>query len=271
MEGVSTVRLGGGTEAASRWAEGDGGRILKFQQLSADTFVGGLSLHAGDRVLDVACGVGNATVAAARAGVAATGLDIAEPAIEQARARARMEGLAIRFDVGDFEAMPCDNESFDVVFSMFGVMFAPHPERVVPELARVCRPGGLIALANWPADSLIGRLFLIATRYVPRPPGSPPLLWGQEETVRRWLSPFLADLEIGRRPYALRFPFPPARAAEAIRESIGPIRQGLAALDATQRSALQADIEGLFVAENRADNGSTYIPSEYLDVRGLRR
>jgi hypothetical protein len=113
---------------------------------------------------------------------------------------------------------------------MFGVMFAPQPERVSAELARVCRPGGRIALANWPPDSLIGR-----------------------------------------QPYALRFPFPPTRAARAIGESIGPIRQGLAALDAAHRSDLQADIEALFVTENRATDGNTNIPSEYLDVRGRRK
>jgi SAM-dependent methyltransferase len=271
MSGVSSAQLGGRTQGRSVWAQADGGQILKFQQQGADAFVAGLDLQPGERVLDVACGVGNAAVAAARHGAVATGLDIAELAIEQARERARSEGLVIGFNVGDVEAMPYDIGSFDVVLSMFGVMFSSHPEQAAAELARVCRSGGLIVLANWPPDSLIAQLFRTVTRYVPPPPGSPPFLWGQEESVRRWLGPFVTELELRRQPYALRFPFTPGRAAEAIGESIGPVRQALAALDAARRAALQADIEQLFTAQNRATDGSTNIPSEYLEVRGRRK
>jgi hypothetical protein len=135
-------------------------------------------------------------------------------------------------------------------------------------MARVCRPGGLIALANWPPDSLIAQLYRTVTRYAPPRPGSPPLLWGQEGPVRRWLSPFVTDLELRRQPYVLRFPFSPDRAAAAIRESMGPIRQTLTALDAGRREALRVDIEQLFITQNRATDGSTNVPSEYLEVRG---
>jgi SAM-dependent methyltransferase len=271
MTDMTSAQPGGSAQEPSGWAQGDGGQILKFQQQNADEFVASLGLQPGQRVLDVACGVGNAAVAAARAGAVATGLDIAEQAIEQARARVASQGLAIRFDVASFESMPYDDASFDVLLSMFGVMFAPHPERAAAELARVCRPGGLIALANWPPDSLIAQLFRTVTRYVPPPPGPSPFAWGQEEPVRNWLGPLGTDLRGRREPYALRFPFPPDRAAAAIRDSIGPVRQSLAALDPERKAALQADLEHLFVEQNRATDGSTDIPSEYLDARGRRR
>jgi SAM-dependent methyltransferase len=258
-------------QTPSAWAQGDGGQILKFQQQAADAFVVQLGLQPGERVLDVACGTGNAAIAAARLGAQATGVDIAEPAVQQARARAQAEGLSVRFDVADAEAMPYDDGSFDAVVSMFGVMFAPHPERAAAELARVCRSGGLIALANWPADSLIGELMRTVMRHVPPPPGSPPFLWGQEDTVRRWLGPFMDQLEVGRRPYALRFPFSPERAAEAIQGSIGPVRQALSALDAIARAEMQAEIERLFTSRNSATDGNTNISTEYLEVRGRRK
>ncbi|MGE5602156.1 MAG: class I SAM-dependent methyltransferase [Nitrososphaerales archaeon] len=270
MDSVASTEPGGKPQRSSAWAQGDGGQILKFQQQAADAFVARLGLQPGERVLDVACGVGNAAVAAARAGAVATGLDIAEMAIEQARARAHVEGLAIAFDVGDVEAMPYNDGNFDVVLSMFGAMFALHPEQAAAELARVCRPGGRIVLANWPPDSLIARLYRTTTGYVSPPSGSPPFLWGQEEPVRRWLGPFVTQLELQRQPYVLRFPFGPGRAAEAIGGSVGPVRQALTALDAERRAALQADLEQLFSAQNRAVDGSTEIETEYLEVRGLR-
>lgn len=148
------------------WMAGDFGLIAKSYEAGAAEFVRRIGLVPGSRVLDVACGTGNLAVPAARTGAEVTGVDIATNLLEQARARAAAEGLTARFDEGDAEMLPYPDASFDAVISMFGVMFAPRPERSAAELLRVCRPGGRIALANWTPSGFVGQMFKTITTHV---------------------------------------------------------------------------------------------------------
>src|SRR6201996_1554384 len=158
----------------STWMAGDFGMIAKPMYTTAADFIGRLDIPAGARVLDIACGTGNTAIPLARRGCIVTGVDIAPNLLEQARARAAAEGLAITFDEGDAEALPYGDATFDAVTTMFGAMFAPRPERVASECARVLRAGGLLAMANWNPESFTGAMFRMSSKHAPPPPGVPP-------------------------------------------------------------------------------------------------
>ena len=172
------------------WSAGDFGEIAKSYAKGAEDFIKRRNLQPEMKVLDVACGTGGLAIPAARTGATVTGVDIAPNLVEQARENAEREGLKIQFDEGDAEALPYGDASFDVVVTMFGAMFAPRPELVAAELKRVCRPGGIITMANWTPDGFIGRMFKIVSGHVPPPAGMPPpVLWGVDATVRERLAP----------------------------------------------------------------------------------
>src|SRR6266446_4160495 len=178
------AKLKSGLKAS--WMAGDFGQIANFTAAEAEKFVKRLGIAPGARVLDVACGTGNTAIPASRAGASVTGVDIAPNLLSQARKRAAAEGLEIEFDEGDAEELPYSDHSFDVVLTMFGAMFAPRPDRVAAELARVCKPGGLIAMANWTPEGFVGKSFQVTTEMVPPPTGLPaPALWGNEQVVRQ--------------------------------------------------------------------------------------
>src|ERR1700730_5531551 len=143
------------------WMAGDFGQIALHIAPVGEKFVERIGIKPGSRVLDVACGTGNTALPAARAGASVTGVDIATNLLDQARKRAAAEGLEIRFEEGDAEHLPCPDQAFDVVLTMFGAMFAPRPDVVAAELIRVCKPGGLIAMANWTLQSFVGRTFQV--------------------------------------------------------------------------------------------------------------
>jgi ubiquinone/menaquinone biosynthesis C-methylase UbiE len=169
------------------WIAGDFGAIARnIGTPEAESFVARIGLEPGARVLDIACGTGNVTIPLARRGVMVTGLDMTPRLLEEARARATSEGLHIRFDEGVAEMLPYPDASFDVVVSMFGIMFSPLPETVASEMARVLRTGGRLALANWTQSGLGGKMGSIVGRYLPTPPPDTisPFLWGEEATVR---------------------------------------------------------------------------------------
>src|ERR1051325_1102547 len=185
----------------STWESGDFGQIARTIENVAEDFMSRQPLWPGAHVLDVACGTGNLAVLAARRGCAVTGIDIARNLIEQARARAAAEGLHIDFDEGDAEALPLADSQFELVVSMFGVMFAPRPNLVVAELQRVTRPGGQVALANWTPEGFIGEMFKVFKAHLPPPPaGIPsPMSWGDEATVRSRLRHGFTDVHLTRR------------------------------------------------------------------------
>ncbi len=253
------------------WMAGDFDKIAQAYAPGAAEFIARLELKPGTRVLDVACGSGNLSFPAARAGCIVTGVDIATNLIETARARAQAEGLEITFDEGDAEALPYADASFDVVVTMFGAMFAPRPELVAAELKRVCRVGGRIAMANWTPGGFIGQMFKIAASHVPPPPNMPsPVRWGDEETVRERLRDGIADLRLTRRVMPFNFAISPPEVVEFYRAWYGPTQRAFAALDDNGQAALRRDLERLWAEHNRATDGSTRVEAEYLEVVAVR-
>src|SRR6476661_8239011 len=177
------------------WIAGDFGQIAKSIEEGAEEFVDRLDLKSGMKVLDVATGTGNLAIPAAKTGAEVTGIDIAPNLIDQANERAKAEGVTAKFEVGDAEALPYEDNTFDVVMTMFGAMFAPRPEVTASELLRVTKPGGLIAMANWTPEAFTGQMFKVGATHVPPPPGmSSPVLWGKEEIVAERLAAGVRDL-----------------------------------------------------------------------------
>jgi SAM-dependent methyltransferase len=254
------------------WMAGDYGLIAKSTESGAEEFIDRLALQPGTRLLDVACGNGNLAIVAARAGAAAMGVDIAPNLLEEGRERAKAEGLAIQFDEGDAEQLPYPDAVFDVVVSMFGAMFAPRPELAAAELVRVCRPGGRIAMANWTPAGFAGQVLKTVGKYAPPPPGvPPPAQWGDEAIVRERLRDGVADLQTTKRMCPIKYPFPPPEVVEFFKMYFGPVNRAFAALDEDGRAALRRDLEQLWSAHNRAQDGSTLVEGEYLEVIAVRR
>jgi len=252
------------------WEAGDFGVIARHVEPAAAEFIGRLPLGFGDRLLDLACGTGNLALLAARAGAAVSGLDIASNLIAQARARATAAHVTIDFREGDAEALPYNEASFDYVLSMFGVMFTPRPEVAAAEFFRVCRPGGTIALANWTPGGFVGESFRLLGRHSPPPPGPSPLLWGDEATVRERLGARTSALRMTRRMFRMRFPFSPVQTVQYFRQFFGPMLTAFASLDAAGRTRLQADLEEHYQRHNRAQDGTTDVEAEYLEVIATR-
>jgi SAM-dependent methyltransferase len=200
------------------WMAGDYGYFAHFLEPGAMQFFPRLGITRGARVLDVACGAGQLALPAARIGAAVTGVDIATNLIDQAKARARAEGLDIRFEEGDAEDLPCVDAEFDVVFSLIGAMFAPRPEQVPGELVRACRRGGRIVMGNWTPAGFVGQMFKTIGKHVSPPAGMPsPVLWGEEATVSERLHDGVDDLQLRRMMYPMKYPFPPSDVVEFVR------------------------------------------------------
>lgn len=259
------------TKLRTTWMAGDFGEIAKSYAKGAEEFVRGLNLKPGMRVLDVACGTGNLAIPAARLGALVTGVDIAPNLLEQARATAKREGLTIQFDEGDAESLPYDDASFDAVITMFGAMFAPRPELTAAELKRVCRPGGFIAMANWTPTGFIGQMFKIVGSHVPPPANMPsPILWGVADVVRERLGEGVSSVETTPQLIHFIYPFSPAQSVDYFRLYYGPAQQAFNALDENGKKALQHDMEQHWTTHNRATDGTTDVPAEYLKVVAVR-
>jgi ubiquinone/menaquinone biosynthesis C-methylase UbiE len=252
------------------WMAGDFGQIARLNAQGKEDFVARLNLKPGTRVLDVACGTGNQSIPAARAGAQVTGLDIAPNLLEQARERAKSENLKIEFIEGDAEKLPYPAGQFDVVLSMFGAMFAPRPEVVASELKRVCRPGGLVAMGNWTPEGFVGQMFQITARHAPPPPGMlPPSLWGVEKIVAERLGAGerkIARLQTSKREMLLDYPFGPADAVAFFRKYFGPTQTTFARLDEPAQKALAEDLTHHWTKNNQGDANHSVMKAEYLEV-----
>ena len=258
------------TRLRNTWMAGDYDRFSRYMESDARRFYERLDVPAGAALLDVACGSGQVALVAAREGVRVTGIDIAENAIERARARAAAEELDARFEVADAEALPFEDASFDVVVSMVGAMFAPRPELVANELTRVCAPGGTIAMANWTADGFVGQMLKTVARFI-APVGMPsPLLWGDESVVRDRFGDRVSQLDLTRRHYTFDYPFPPADVVDLFRLYYGPINRAFASLDSAGRKSLQQELEDLWATHNLTRDGFTFVEAEYLEVVATR-
>ena len=253
------------------WMAGDFGKIAEYSIQEAEAFVELLHLSPGMEVLDVACGTGNLAIPAARKGARVTGVDIASNLLAQARTRAAEAGLDIVFEEGDAEKLPFADEQFDVVMSMFGAMFAPNPERIASELARVCRHGGKVAMANWTPEGFAGKMFRLTNRYVPPPVEMPaPVLWGDEAVARLRLRSCGVDITTRRHMMLFDYPLPPADVVQFFSEHFGPTKVAFSRLDEEGRVALRKDLEKLWSEHNLATNGRTLVENEYLEVMGVR-
>jgi SAM-dependent methyltransferase len=225
-----------------------------------------LGLRPGERVLDLACGTGNQSIPAARAGAEVTGIDLAPNLVWRARANAARDSVSVAFDEGDVEDLPYTSGAFDTVMSMFGCMFAPNPDRVAAEALRVCRPGGRIVLANWTPDSFVGRMFQITGRYVAPPPMKSPLLWGQDAVVRERFGAGARALRFTPRTAWFDLSISPADTVRFFKEYYGPTQQAFSALDGAARDGLRRDLEDLWTAHNLGDRSRTIVSSAYVEV-----
>jgi len=251
------------------WMAGDFGVIAKTITAGAEAFVARQALPAGARVLDVATGTGNLALPLARSGCIVTGVDIAPNLLVQARERAAAESLTATFDEGDAEQLPYPDASFDAVVTMFGAMFAPRPELVAAELARVLKPGGTLAMANWNPASFSGMMFKVSSRHVPPPPGvPPPVLWGDEPTVRQRLAANFKDIRTEPIPIDFDLPMDPAGVVDFFRKYFGPTQVAFSRLNAAGQAALATDLETLWTAANVAPDPAnhTHIHNQYLQV-----
>ena len=253
------------------WASGDFAVIGTTLQIVGESLCEAVDLCAGERVLDVACGNGNATLAAARRWARVTGADYVPELLAKARQRARAEGLSVELCEADAEALPFGDAAFDVVLSTFGVMFAPDQVRAAGELARVCRSGGRIGLANWTPEGFIGDLFGVVGRYVPPPPAlAPPSLWGKREHLATLFGDAASKIEVARKEFVFRYESS-AHFIEVFRAFYGPTHRAFAALDDDGRAALAADIDALLHVYDRGGGRALIVPGEYLEVVVTRR
>ena len=255
------------------WMDGDYARFATYMAPGARQILAGWNVAQGERLLDVACGAGQLTIPAARGGACASGIDIASNLIAQARRRAAAEGVAVRFDEGDAEQLPYADAAFDVVTSLIGAMFAPRPEQVASELARMCRPGGRLCMANWTPTGMVGLMFKQVAAHVPPPPGlTPPVQWGDEDTILQRLGDGFSDIRLTRKIYPLwRFPVSASAVVDFFRTHYGPVKRAFEALDAPAQRSLHAGLEAVFSAHNTARDGSVELRAEYLDVVAVRR
>ena len=252
------------------WMAGDYDLFSRYMEKDAELFFRRLGIKPGTKLLDVGCGAGQLALIAARAGAKVTGCDIATNSLESARSRATAEGLAVTFEEGDAEALPCGDAQFDAVVSLIGAMFAPRPELVAAELTRVCRPGGMIAMANWTPGGFIGQMFKTIGKHI-APSGMPsPVLWGDEPTVRERLRDGIASLKCSLHMYHFDYPFPPDKVVEFFRTNYGPMTRAFASLDGGGQEKLRSELVNLWSAHNRATDDTTNVEAEYLEVIATR-
>jgi SAM-dependent methyltransferase len=253
------------------WSSGDYALIGSTLQIVGEQLCEALDLHAGQRVLDVAAGNGNASLAAARRWCDVTATDYIPALLARTRARAEANSLPMAFQEADAEQLPFDDASFDIVTSTFGVMFTPDQEKAAVELTRVCRPGGKIGLANWTPQGFIGELFKAIGRYLPPPAGTQsPLLWGASERLNVLFGDRATSIHAMPRDFMFRYRSA-AHFVDVFRAYYGPMVKAFAALDDDRRSALAADLENLIGRFNRAKDGTMVVPGEYLEVLVIRK
>ena len=248
------------------WASGDYAVIGITLQIVGELLAEAADVRAGERVLDVAAGNGNASLAAARRFADVTSTDYVPALLDRGRSRAEADGLQVRFQVADAEDLPFADGSFDVVLSTFGAMFTPDHQRLARETLRVLRDGGRIGLANWTPDGFIGRLFKVIGSHVPPPAGlRSPALWGTEPHIVELFGPQAAQIRCERSFFNFRYRSA-AHWLQVFRDYYGPTLKAFAALDDTGRQALERDITALLDSLNIAGADSLVVPSEYLEV-----
>ena len=264
-----SVQAQGSTSVKGRqqamWASGDFAVIGTTLQIVGELLCEAVDVQAGERVLDVAAGNGNATLAAARRFAAVTSTDYVPALLESGRRRAQAEGFDVAFKVADAEDLPYPDASFNVVLSTFGVMFAPDHHQAASEMMRVCRKGGRIGLASWTPSGFLGQLFRVVATYVPPIPGvRSPLLWGTDAHIQHLFQGAARIVQTSRH-FAFRYRSP-EHWVEVFRAYYGPVHKAFAALDAEKRAALEADLIALLRQSDRGGSSGLVVPAEYLET-----
>ncbi|WP_298232996.1 class I SAM-dependent methyltransferase [uncultured Azohydromonas sp.] len=248
------------------WASGDYAVVGTTLQIVGEQLAEAADVRSDERVLDVAAGNGNATLAAARRYARVTSTDYVPELLDKGRRRAEAEGLDVSFEVADVEALPYEAASFDVVISTFGVMFAPDHASAAREMLRVTRPGGRIAMANWTPEGFIGRLFKTIGAHVPPPAGvRSPALWGNEAHLTSLFGPAARALRVERKHFNFRYRSA-AHFLQVFGDYYGPTHKALASLNAQGRAALLADIASLLGELDVGRGRGLVVPSEYAEV-----
>ena len=253
------------------WSSGDFHVIGVGQLIVGEILCEEIGLTAGTRVLDVACGAGNTSLAAARRKARVSGVDLVPALLERARRRAEVEGLELDLKEGDAQALPYDDASFDVVLSTFGAMFAPDQELTASELFRVCRPGGVIGMANWTPGSFVDDFFRLTVRFVPPPAATrPAVAWGSGERLRELFGDRVLSLRLSDQCFRQRF----ASAEEGVdtfRKWYGPTVRAFAALDESRAKEYAAELVALVHRYNRATDGTVLAAYDYVNVIAVKR
>jgi len=253
------------------WASGDFAVIGVTLQIVGESLAEAVDIRADDRVLDIAAGNGNATLAAARRFANVTSTDYVPDLLDNGRTRAAAEGLEVDFRVADAEDLPFPDGHFDVALSTFGAMFTPDHTRPAREMLRVVRDGGRIGLANWTPEGFIGQLFKVIGAYIPPPAGlKSPALWGTEPHIVELFGAKAADIRTTRKHFNFRYRSA-AHWIQIFRDFYGPTHKAFAALDLAGQSALAKDIKALLNKCNIAGPESLVVPAEYLEVVITRR
>jgi SAM-dependent methyltransferase len=248
------------------WSSGDYALIGTTLQIVGEQLCEALDLRSGAKVLDVAAGNGNVSLAAARRFCDVTSTDYVPALLERGRARAAAEGLRIDFREADAEALPFDDGSFDVVVSTFGVMFAPDQERAAAEMLRVCKRGGRIGLANWTPEGFIGQMFKVMGKHVAPPAGvKPPPLWGSPSRLAELFDPGKASVDASKREFNFRYKSP-EHWVDVFRTWYGPVHKAFGGLNETGQKALESDLLALVGRFNRSKDATMVVPSEYLEI-----
>jgi SAM-dependent methyltransferase len=248
------------------WSTGNYAVVGTTLQIVGENLCEALDLRAGSSVLDVAAGNGNATLAAARRWCDVTSTDYVASLLDAGRARAQAEGLAVQFQEADAEALPFADASFDVVMSTFGVMFTPNQEKAASELARVCKPGGRIGLANWTPESFIGQVFKTIGKYIAPPSGvKSPALWGTQARLEELFGGNARSIAATSRDFTFRYRSP-AHFIEVFRTYYGPMNKAFGALEGERQTAFLGDLMALMESRNRSGDATLVLPSEYLEV-----
>lgn len=259
------------TRQQAAWASGDYAVIGTTLQIVGEQLAEACDLNWDEKVLDVAAGNGNATLAAARRGCKVTSTDYVPALLERAAERVSAERFDVSFQAADAEALPFEDASFDAVLSTFGVMFTPDQAKAASEMARVCRPGGRIGMANWTPDGFVGQMFKAIGRQMPPPAGvQPPSLWGVESHLKTLFGDRAASISVTPRHFNFRYRSP-AHFIEVFKAWYGPVHKAFGALPADKAAALEQDLTRLIETMNKAGNKAVVVPSEYLEIVVTRR
>lgn len=248
------------------WASGDYAKIGTTLQIVGESLAEAMDLRPSSKVLDVAAGNGNATLAFARRWCNVTSTDYVDPLLARSRARADAEALDVAYQIADAEQLPFDDGAFDAVVSTFGVMFTPNQSKAASELLRACRSGGMIGMANWTPEGFIGQVFKTLGKHIAPPAGvSSPAMWGTKAWIEQRFGPHARNIAIQDKAFVFRYRSPD-HFVDVFRTFYGPVHKAFLTLDPTGQTVLANDLRATVARFNTATDGSMRVPSDYAEI-----